>query len=592
MRIGDVEQLTGLSRKTIRFYETKGMLNVGRSENTYREFDRETVERLKCIAALRRSGVSLSDIQLWLDGVITPREMLQKRLSELRSAADLAKDQFKLCHRLLDSLSGNRLVPLDDISDGSFQEESCPETVLHTPCIGLDIGTTTISAVILDIQTGICAEAYTLPNDSNLAAINSWEKLQDVRKITDRIHRLMDSLLRRHPDIQAIGITGQMHGIVYLDATGRPLSPLHTWQDARAGQGSPSACAQIAAKTDWTVAPGYGLATHYANLLTGTVPADAAKICTVMDYIAMDLCGLTTPVMHSSNAASLGFFRLTENCFDQAALMQLGIDPAILPSVTSQCQCLGQHHGIPVSVAIGDNQASFLGSVRDPSRTVLANLGTGSQISVMAEQAVYPSDDPAIETRPLLDQQCLRSGSALCGGRAYALLESFFRRYMIEAGLEDKPQYELLNRLALAGMEQGNYLQVQTTFCGTRADPALRGSISGIGLENLTPQHLAAGTLWGIVTELYEMFLQFPHDRIDTLVASGNAVRKNPAMQNMLREVFGMEVLIPVHQEEAAYGAALFVALAAGFIPSFDALGSCIRYQTAFSAANETDRAK
>jgi len=446
MRIRDVEQLTGLTRKTIRFYESKGLLNVGRSENTYREYNSETVERLQCIAALRRSGVSLSDIQLWQEGVISTREMLQKRLSELRSAADLAKDQFKLCHQLMDSLSGDRLVLLGDSSFSSFQEDSCPETTLHTPCIGLDIGTTTISAVILDIKSGVCADVYTLLSDSDLTSPHSWEKLQDVEKITNRVQKLLESLLRRHPGVLAIGITGQMHGIVYLDATGQALSPLYTWQDERAGIGEPAPCSSIESKTGWHISPGYGLATHYANLLNCSVPEGTCQICTIMDYVAMRLCGLQKPLMHSSNAASLGFFHLSGSCFDHAALKQLQINPAILPDVTDQCQCLGSYRGIPVSVAIGDNQASFLGSVKAPEKTVLANFGTGSQISVMTSQ-LPETLSGSIEARPLLAQRSLLCGSALCGGRAYALLEKFFRRYITEAGMEDKPQYELMNRM-------------------------------------------------------------------------------------------------------------------------------------------------
>ena len=39
MRISDVEKQTGLTRKTIRFYEAKGLLTVGRSDNSYRDYD-------------------------------------------------------------------------------------------------------------------------------------------------------------------------------------------------------------------------------------------------------------------------------------------------------------------------------------------------------------------------------------------------------------------------------------------------------------------------------------------------------------------------------------------------------------------------
>ena len=45
--------------------------------------------------------------------------------------------------------------------------------------------------------------------------------------------RLLDQLLERYPQTASIGLTGQMHGIVYLDREGRCISPLYTWQDGR-----------------------------------------------------------------------------------------------------------------------------------------------------------------------------------------------------------------------------------------------------------------------------------------------------------------------------------------------------------------------
>ena len=100
MRIREVELLTGLNRKAIRLYEDKGLLTVERSDNDYREYSAEDVARLRRIAVLRRAGVSLGDIQLWQNRVISGKEMLGKRLAELRDAAGEAEDQVKLCNLL------------------------------------------------------------------------------------------------------------------------------------------------------------------------------------------------------------------------------------------------------------------------------------------------------------------------------------------------------------------------------------------------------------------------------------------------------------------------------------------------------------
>jgi len=453
-------------------------------------------------------------------------------------------------------------------------------TASHNPlCLGLDIGTTTISTAVLDPVSGSVLESGTHAHQSDIPSKHEWEKLQDPAVIMDQVSRLLTSLLNRYPGIQSIGITGQMHGILYIDSEGNALSPLYTWQDGRAGQGNPSPCMKIADLTGYTVSPGYGLATHFALIESDAIPARAAKICTIMDYAVMKLAGCTEPVMHISNAASLGFWITAENRFDTVALCRAGIHPDILPDVVSDEIPQRSYHGIPLTAAIGDNQASFLGSVQDPEHAVLANFGTGSQISLMCLNPEEIQTDAALELRPFTADTWLASGSALCGGRAYALTERFFRRYLTACGMDPSQQYETMNKLASDAIDSGKYLKVRTTFCGTRNDPSLRGSIADISEDFFTPEAMIAGILWGMASELHDMFLQMPHDHTNTLILSGNAVRKNPALQKMLKQVFGMDAFLPVHLEEAAFGAAMYAALTQGYPP--EAVRSCIRYTKA-----------
>lgn len=448
------------------------------------------------------------------------------------------------------------------------------ETTKTRYSLGIDIGTTTISAALLDIDTGRLQESCTLKSEAAIPSEYSWDKRQDAGKIEATFFALITSLLEQYPDIVSIGFTGQMHGILYLDADGNAVSPLYTWQDERAGQGSPSTCEKILQRTGYTVPAGYGLATHLALAQAGEVPEAAACLCTIMDALAMKLCGLKRPVMHTSNAASLGFFPVGGKDFDRAAVEKAGIDPVLLPEVTMENRILGLCGKIPVSVAIGDNQASFLGAVREPEHTALANFGTGSQISVMVSHpAAVPAD---LEVRPWLEDTCLMSGSALCGGRAYALLERFFREYAVACGLPDEERYDVLNRLAAAGMHDP--LEVSTTFGGTRADPDKRGNISGIGLGNFTPSALAAGVLKGMAQELYQMYQSIEKTDIRILAASGNAVRRNPVLVKLLEQVFGMPVMIPEEQEEAALGAAIFSAVSADIASREELAFRCIRY--------------
>lgn len=97
------------------------------------------------------------------------------------------------------------------------------------------------------------------------------------------------------------------------------------------------------------------------------------------------------------------------------------------PDVCTEIEKLGTYRGRTVTTAIGDNQASFLGAAGDEENTLLVNMGTGGQISVLSGQ--YFSGD-GIEARPFLNGKYLLAGASLCGGKAYALLEQFFRKAM------------------------------------------------------------------------------------------------------------------------------------------------------------------
>ena len=68
MKIQQVEELVGISKKNIRFYEEQGLLAPGRAENGYREYGQGDVTRLRQIKLLRKLAVPIEDIRAMLKG--------------------------------------------------------------------------------------------------------------------------------------------------------------------------------------------------------------------------------------------------------------------------------------------------------------------------------------------------------------------------------------------------------------------------------------------------------------------------------------------------------------------------------------------
>lgn len=426
--------------------------------------------------------------------------------------------------------------------------------------LGLDIGTTTISAVVT--EQGQVLDSLTLPNGSFLPNRAPCEKVQDPQDIRATALRAVETLFDRWPDIQRIGLTGQMHGIVYLNAAGEPVSPLYTWQDGRGDQPCENGgtyAGRLSELTGYAVSTGYGMVTHFYNLQNGLVPETAVVFCTIHDYIAMVLTGNTTPVTDVSDAASLGLFRVEAGEFDLSALRRAEIDPAMLPRIAA-APLVGRYADrADVYAAIGDNQASFLGACGGQTDRMLINMGTGGQFSVYTRD---PLSCPGLETRPFPGGGHLLVGASLCGGRAYALLETFFRMTARAMGAEPESCYDGMAALLAQGKPED--LPVLTPlFQGTRQDPTLRGSITGLSTENLTPRHLTWAMLEGMAEELYQMYALYLRagGKPVKLLGSGNGLRRNPWLQQCFSEKFGLPLQLSDCREEAATGAAAYAAM-------------------------------
>jgi sedoheptulokinase len=428
---------------------------------------------------------------------------------------------------------------------------------------------------------GEVLEAVTLPNGADIPDDRPWAKHQDPEIILEKAKTLIDQLMDRHGPVGAIGLDGQMHGMLYVDREGRAVGPLVTWQDGRGDMklDGGTYASELYRRTGCRMATGFGLTTHFWNTRNGGVPGGAAKLCTIADYVAMRLAGRKEPVVHASNAASLGLFDLPSGSWDDTAIENAGIDPAILPEVERGVRALGEYKGAVVAAALGDNQASFLGSVKEPEKTALVNMGTGGQISMMSGASGMLTET---ERRPLTGGDFILVGSSLCGGRAYAILEKFLRSCAALAGREPGNLYEAMNALGEEALVYPDNPRVSTCFSGTRRNPELRAEITGLAASNFDAAHLIGGSLMGMARELYDLYLEMLRAGArmpELLVGSGNAIRKNPSLRRAFELLFGMPLFIPKHDEEAAFGAALYAMAASGLAPTLRAAQGLVRYE-------------
>lgn len=425
--------------------------------------------------------------------------------------------------------------------------------------LGIDIGTTGICGISVDCETGKLLDCVNVENDSFIKTDKPYERIQNVGRIMNIVLGITEKLFTA--DTKAIGISNQMHGILYADENGAAVSPLYTWQDGRGNLEYKDGATYAEYLNSYA---GYGLVSDFYNRENGLVPEKAKYIMTIGDYAAMRLCGAKKPLMHVTNAASLGLYDIKNKKFT--------VDYDCLPRVTDSLEIVGEYNGVPVTVALGDNQASFIGSVRDDSGALL-NFGTGSQISVISDS---PDAPDGVEARPFTEGKYLLAGCALCGGRAFAIASKFVSM-CAELATGEKPEniYAAIDR-ALESKETTS-VTADTRFCGTRSDPSLRGSYSGLDENNFTPEDILLSTVVGMSSELYEMYKKIGRE-CESIVCSGNGIRKNAALRRVTSRMFGRTIKIPLCREEAAYGAALSAMAGGGIYPNLESARKLISY--------------
>lgn len=466
--------------------------------------------------------------------------------------------------------------------------------------IGLDIGTTSVSGVLLDVEEGrqVAQASREHGGDCTFAKhrAEGWAE-QDPERLRQSAMGVLRAFTgAAGADLQAIGLTGQMHGVLLVDEANRPAGNLITWQDQRSA-GLIEELHAAASPGAWSVtgcrlATGYMAATLAWMVRNDALPAGASKACFIHDWIASQLVA-GEPCTDPSDAGSAGVFDLSAKAWSRELVEALRIPAHLLPTIRESGEVVGLvtpeaareinlSPGTPVCNAIGDNQASFLGSVADAERSVLINIGTGGQISWLTDEVRC---EAGMEVRYLPVDRMIAVGAGIGGGTTYACLEGFYRQVMAEftdAAPAPGTLFERMNALAAAALEDAGGLRCRPTLTGTRSDPSLRGLLEGIDASNLTPGNLTRAVLAGLVDELYGFYETCDvrtRAKHRVIVGSGNALRRNPVLAEILAARFGLPVQTPAHREEAAWGAALLAASSIGAIEGLDAAGRLICYE-------------
>ena len=275
--------------------------------------------------------------------------------------------------------------------------------------LGLDLGTSGIKAMLVDDRFATVGVAHASLSVSRPQP--GWSE-QDPADWIAGAEAVIAALLRDHPAamarLQAIGLSGHMHGAVLLDASDRVLRPCILWNDGRSGP----QCAELTARADFHGIAGNlvmaGFTAPKLLWVQSHEPAvfDAvAKVLLPKDYLRLWLTG--AHVAEMSDAAGTLWLDVAKRDWSDALLGATGLTRAQMPALVEGSDVSGHLRAdlaerwgiarVPVAGGGGDNAATACGMGVMTPGTGFLSLGT-SGVLFAATERYAPNTGDAVHT--------------------------------------------------------------------------------------------------------------------------------------------------------------------------------------------------
>ncbi len=438
--------------------------------------------------------------------------------------------------------------------------------------LGIDVGTSSVKCVLIDEQGGVLAvqsESYAFLSPKPLWAETDpsvwWNALLKALKKLWARDAINPSAL------EAVGLTGQMHGLVLLDAQGKVLRPCMMWNDQRAfeecrlvektlGKANVLKSAGSALLPGFTAPKLAWVRTHEPEVYAATkhilLPKDYIRYC-LGDFLGTDV----------SDASGTGLLDVGRRVWSQEMLDAFDVKSSLLPelaespdvtsTVSAEASALTSlPQGLPIVAGAGDQAACGVGvGVVEPG-TASISLGTSGVVFSY-------SDTYRVEPGGRLHAFCHAvpgkwhlMGVMLSAAGSYAWLSQLLEK-----------DFKTMDALAATISPGAEGLFFLPYLAGERTphnDPMAKGAFVGMTVRHQVA-HLVRAVLEGVcfglrdAIELMHALDVFP----SRYVLSGGGAQ-SPLWSSILASVL-RETLYPLAiSEGAAYGAALLASVGAG----------------------------
>jgi xylulokinase len=448
--------------------------------------------------------------------------------------------------------------------------------------IGCDIGTSGTKAIVVS-ETGKVLASVTVEYPL-LTPHPGWaEQHPDtwLKAANEAVSAAVN--MAGKTEIQAIGLSGQMHSSVFLDKNGKVLRPALLWCDTR----THAECVEITRKAGegnlrkWVSNPALeGFTLPKILWVKKHEPKIYARIAHVLlpkDYIRYKWTGeLATDV--SDAAGTLGF-DVKNRRWSKELLSKVGVPVAWFPAITESqdisglltqetAKKLGLSPKTPVVGGGADNACGAVGNGIIQPGDVMASLGTSGVVLAHSEKVQV---DPQMRAHTFcgsVPEKWYLMGVMLSAGYALRWYRDGLGMYEKVLALKEKMDpYNLLSQEASRAPEGSEGLLFLPYLMGERTphkDPLARAAFVGAGARH-GREHFARSVFEGItfgMRDSLEIFreLKVPIRRV--VATGGGAV--NPFWRQLQADIYGAEIVTVNSKEGPAYGAAILAMVGVG----------------------------
>ncbi len=450
-----------------------------------------------------------------------------------------------------------------------------------TLLLGIDLSTTGAKALLIDREGRVVSSATTALNLSTPFPLWSEQDPHEWWTATaTSIKQALADANASGADVAAIGLTGQMHGLVLLDAEGNVLRPAILWNDQRCGAECDEIRARVGREELIQITGNDALTGFTAPKILWVerhepeVHSRIRHILLPKDYIRYKLTGGLA--MDKADGSGTMLFDLRQRTWSSELLNTLNISADWLPptfeghevtgEVSNEVAALtGLRSGTPVVAGGGDQAAQAVGTGVVRPGTIAVTLGTSGVVFAATESALIDPEGRLHAFCHAVPERWHLMGVMLS---AAGSLQWYHDKFARERSFNDIVTEAAGVPAGSEGLVFLPYLSGERT---PHPDPLARGA--WIGLTTRHGQaHLTRAILEGVAFGLNDMLGLMKNaglGSIDQIRVSGGGA-KSSLWRQILADVFAAELVTVNTTEGAAYGAALLAGVAAGVWPDVD----------------------